>query len=90
MDRMYSRFAGVSIPRSFPFRSMIPGSRVPSGRISPSNATKSRDSMTRSRTASCAASSWDLARGEGRSVFRVMRVRYSKAVDEDVRMKFLA
>lgn len=69
---------------------MMPGSRVPSGRMSPNRATKSRDSRTRSRTASCAASIWRLFCGEGRSALRGMRERYSNDVAAEVRIKFLA
>jgi hypothetical protein len=46
--------------------------------------------MTRSRIASWRAVVWRVDVGTGRSVFRVMRERYSKDVAEAVRIKFLA
>jgi hypothetical protein len=58
--------------------------------MSPRRVTKSRDSMTRSRIASWRAVVWQVDVVEGRSVFRVMRERYSKDVAEAVRIKFLA
>jgi hypothetical protein len=76
--------------RNLAFFSIIPGSRVPSGLTSPSRVTKSRDSMTSSRTASCAASIWVLLIGAGRSLLMVIKERYSNDVAAEVRMKFFA